>query len=525
MDYDWLKFKRYPHIGKPLNKKKDKAWVLGYVQNPDKIAKHKFVPLIHRTMSQRKYRPLKSASKNKFGKRERTVCDKKIRKIYYPSHLDSIIYSYYNFILTNKYENYIKNKPFKDSPVAYRKIPIGNERKGNKSNIEFAFEAFNFLEKNKSRKLSIIVADVTSFFDNLDHKILKTQWKKILEVNELPKDHYALYKNLVSKKYVYENDLFKRFQNKLIIERFKPHNTNEKELKRKYIKKIYNLRKENVVAFCTKKDFFNEATDLIRVEKPYKDNLRKNMGKEVLKGIPQGTPLSATLANIYMLDFDEKIYKNTSENSKKGFYQRYSDDLIIICDQKDEKYFYNLIKREVEIISKLEIQRSKTNIYRYELDVNNNFHGGIFEDGKLNSNKQLEYLGFMYDGKKIRIKTAGFSQFYRKMNRSFKRGTYFAKKNNSTSEFLYETRLYKKYTHVGSKRKMKWIKVPNTEKKYIKSNYYDWGNFLSYIHKADNIMSEINKDNSIKKQYSNVWKNFHKLKIKAYEEIKSKKKL
>ena len=65
MDQDWLKFKKYPHIGKPLDKRKDSGRVKKYVTNPDNIAAHKFMPLIHRTISQRKYRPLKDASKSK----------------------------------------------------------------------------------------------------------------------------------------------------------------------------------------------------------------------------------------------------------------------------------------------------------------------------------------------------------------------------------------------------------------------------------------------------------------------------
>ena len=47
--------------------------------------------------------------------------------------------------------------------------------------------------------------------------------------------------------------------------------------------------------------------------------------------------MSATLANIYMLDFDELVFKETKK--RNSFYQRYSDDLIIVCDQEDEYYF------------------------------------------------------------------------------------------------------------------------------------------------------------------------------------------
>jgi hypothetical protein len=517
MNDEWLKFKKYPHIGKPLTSQKDKSWLKKYIENPENIANHKFVPLLHRTLSQRKYRPLKNAPKNSSGKRQRTISDKKERHIYFPTHLDSIIYSYYSHLLTKAYEEYLENKPYGSVAVAYRKIPIGNGQSGNKSNIEFAFEAFDFIEKNKHRNLTVIVADVTSFFDNLDHRILHKQWKRVLEKTNLPDDHYTIFKNLVDNKYVNENELFKKFQHKLIIERFEPNDTTKKILKRKKVSKIYNMRHENVVAFCDKDEFFEEATDLIRVDKPYKRDSRKELNKKEKKGIPQGTPISATLANIYMLDFDERVYSEVQ--SKEAYYQRYSDDLIIVCDQKDEEYFYNLVQTEIEVEANLEIQAKKTNTYRYQLSENLILKGGIIENGNINSNKQLEYLGFMYDGSKVRVKTAGFSKFYRTMKRSFKRGAHFAKKAHIPSNSLFETRLYKRFTHLGSKRRLKWLADDNSSTGYSPSKQYDWGNFISYLNKANYVMKEINKDDTIIRQYSKVWNKFDKIKKVTYQKL------
>lgn len=74
-------------------------------------------------LTQRKFRPDESALKNSSGKRIRTNKGKKERHIYYPSHLDSIIYSYYNDILTQAYEKYLSDKDYASVAVAYRKIP------------------------------------------------------------------------------------------------------------------------------------------------------------------------------------------------------------------------------------------------------------------------------------------------------------------------------------------------------------------------------------------------------------------
>lgn len=509
---DWLKFKKYLHIGEPLTKKNDGEWIRSYVLDPHKIAVHKFSPLLHRTISQRKFRPEKDSKKNKSHKRIRVVKESKQRNIYFASHLDSIIYSYYSCLLTKFYEDFLKDKPYNSVAVAYRKIEVGNGQKGNKCNIEFAYEALKFIENNKTRQLSIIVADVTSFFDNLDHQLLRKQWKRILQIDSLPEDHYAVYKNLVAKRYVNENELFKRFQHKLIIERFKPNNTQQKELKRKFVSKIYNMRREKVVAYCRKDEFFTEATDLIRFDKPHNKSDRIAQGKNPLRGIPQGTPISAALANIYMLDFDERVYNETKSDSKNAYYQRYSDDMIIICDRNDEDHFYKLIREEIEVKANLDIQPKKTNIYRYELNQNGDFEGGIIENDIVNPNKQLEYLGFLYDGSKVRVKTAGFSKFYRTMKRSFRRGAHFAKKAHIPSNSLFETRLYKRFTHIGAKRRLKWLVDPQRPDSYIRSTQQDWGNFLSYLNKANSVMKNINGDDTISKQHRKTWKKFHDVK-------------
>ncbi|WP_257983354.1 reverse transcriptase domain-containing protein, partial [Vibrio parahaemolyticus] len=46
------------------------------------------------------------------------------------------------------------------------------------------------------------------------------------------------------------------------------------------------------------------------------------------QGIPQGSPMSGLLSNIYMIDFDIKL-KNYAE-SLNGKYYRYCDDLLCI---------------------------------------------------------------------------------------------------------------------------------------------------------------------------------------------------
>ncbi|WP_289644337.1 reverse transcriptase domain-containing protein [Maribacter aestuarii] len=515
MTPDWLKFKKYPHIGEPLTKKRDSGWIIRYVTNPQLIAKHKFTPLLHKKIYQRKYRPDKNAPK-KNGKRVRSVQKRKERPIFYASHLDSILYSYYCYKLTSAYEDYIRDESFNLSPVAYRKIPVGPSSNSNKCNIEFAYDTFIFIENNKHRKLSVIVADVTSFFDNLDHRILHKQWKRVLNVDSLPDDHYNIYKSLITKRFVNENELFNKFKHKLIAERGVVNDSTKIRLRNINVKHNWYLKKERVVAYCTKKDFFNEATHLIRAEKACSHQHKKCRNNCTPKGIPQGTPMSATLANIYMLDFDKTVFNECQK--RNSYYQRYSDDLIIVCDQENEQYFFNLIRKSVEKTAKLEIHPNKTNIYRYET-IGKNFNGGILEeDNSISDRKQLEYLGFEYDGKKVRVKTVGFSKFYRSMKRSLARGVHFASMPYNKTNKLFEERLYRRFTYKGAKRRL-IFKRDLKSGEFYKSKEQYWGNYISYLEKANRIMRPINGDDSIKKQYSKFWNNFHLEMKKSYLKI------
>ena len=116
------------------------------------------------------------------------------------------------------------------------------------------------------------------------------------------------------------------------------------------------------------------------------------------------------------------------------------------------------------------------------------------------------------------MKASGLSKFYRNMKRSFRRGVHFAKQAHIPSNSLFERRLYKRFTHLGAKRRLRWIADSSSTTGYRRTTLYDWGNFISYLNKADSVMARINHSNNIVRQYRKVWKNFHMLKKLAYKE-------
>ena len=306
----WFKTKKYPHIGLPITIK-DYNWVKEYVEDPEKIRLHSFLPLIHKSIVKRRFRADQSTHVlNPSGKRKRVLGKPKVRDIFFASHLDSLILSKYNEILASAYEKYIENLNFNESVVAYRKIPISMGSEKSKCNIDFAKTTFEFIQKNNTKKLTAIVADVTSFFDNLNHKILKKQWTRVLNETTLPKDHYNLFKALTNIKYIEGDQLFESYGNTMMVKKGIPNSLYKTEFVRKQIKNSKFFKEKGASHYCDKKEFL-------------KNNLNLVISKNNTEGIPQGSPISATLANIYMLDFDQEIFDKVC--SIEGFYQRYSD--------------------------------------------------------------------------------------------------------------------------------------------------------------------------------------------------------
>lgn len=493
----WFKTKKYPHIGRPITIK-DYDWVREYVSDFNKVRKHSFLPFIHKSIVKRKFRADKSGGfKNPSGKRRRVLGKPKIRDIYFASHLDSLILSKYNEMLAERYEGFMKRTSFNESIVAYRKISVDNGSLKNKCNIDFAKSAFEFIKNNNTEKLTVIVADITSFFDNLDHKILKKNWARMLDEKSLPRDHYNIFKALTRIRYVEADQLFESYGNTMMVKTGVPNVSNKTRLVRKSIKCSKYFKEKKATHYCEKKEFIRHNLNLI-------------ISKKNTSGIPQGSPISATLANIYMVEFDQFIFNKVQDVG--GFYQRYSDDLIVICSQNHEDEIIKGVREGILNIANLEIEPSKTRVFRFE-EVKGQFSGfEIDEVTKIpNFNKSLEYLGFTFDGQRVLVKTSGFSKFYRAMKRSFKKSTSLALYSKNPDRSLFKSRLYKRFTHRGAKRRRLYEQTKQGSHVFIKTNKFYWGNYLSYLKKANNTMKSVNQGDQIKRQSRRLWKNFNDL--------------
>lgn len=154
----------------------------------------------------------------------------------------------------------------------------------------------------------------------------------------------------------------------------------------------------------------------------------------------------------------------------------------------------------------MEIQEKKTQIFQFKRNDSQLICGQVFENA-INWNKNFLYLGFEFDGTNVLIKSASISGYYRKMKRSIKRAKHFASRQyNPNVGVIFKRRIFKKFSYKGAKRNRKFI-WDDVDKKFIKTDSYNWGNFLSYAYKASKIMI----NNKIKQQTKRHWNILNKL--------------
>lgn len=360
---DWCKFlklhnevKIYAHFDKRVSLQM--PTIIRYVMNPQKVASHSFFPFIHFTKTISRY-----------GRKE-----PKKRELYYCSHLDRCVFQRYAFLINQEYNKRVDSLGISNVAVAYR------DNLG-KNNIDFAKYAFDSIKK--MGKCFIIVGDFKNFFDNLNHKYLKQQLCSLLNIEKLPADYYAVYKNITK---------FSSCDWKLLIEK-SGNNVKERGLRKKINQKDTILSKE---------EFKQLKLD--------KTNIIKNPNSF---GIPQGSPISAALSNVYMLEFDKKV--NDSVLACNGKYMRYSDDFIIVLpyeDKEEANLWIKKIKSNVDKIEGLDLQKEKTQVYIYDNNAIINFEKNI-EDN-------IDYLGFVFDGVNIKIRPKSITKYYYRMHRKAK---------------------------------------------------------------------------------------------------------
>jgi len=340
-------FPNYPHIGKyidPRDSNNRDYYELILDQN---LIDHSFDPLISFEMNQIKYSvEILHPDCNCFRRSKI-----KKRPIKTTSHRDRILYSAWNYYLSEKHKNWIKRNLLENSVSAY--VP-----KTRKFNAHFAKLAFDYIQgKNE---YSAIALDIKSFFDNIPHKALKNNLIELIDEGiELNKINFKLFKANTNYTYI-ELDFLKPILNKL-----------------------------------------ESGSGMYMNRSRQNWNKLRNKGliiNNVNKGIPQGLPCSGVLSNIVMMQFD--LIMNKEAIATNSIYLRYADDIFIASPNKSiktqliQKCFFELKNLQLPVAEK------KTEEFEYT--------------PLMNDHPQISYLGLNCEGNKISARQNGVNKFYQR---------------------------------------------------------------------------------------------------------------
>jgi len=381
---DILRFRGYAHFD-PLRPPRD---FVKKVQSPQWVARHGFLPFVHVVL----YKKKRQGKKRPYVLKPRPIC--------YASHVDRYIYQWYAHLTSNAYEAYVHTHGFSDVAIAYRP-GLG------RNNVDFAKEAFDFIREHGD--CCVIIADFSSFFDNLAHGLLKANLKRVLDVSELPEDHYKVFRSATRYAFFELDEVAK------VLGR------SSKDLRNPQTR-------PEVLTSC--EQMREMKPQLLRV------NDRKN-SQNAPVGVPQGAPLSAVYANVYMIDFDQKMKQFA--DSVHGYYRRYSDDILLVVPARELAAGQSELQKQVDVVS-VPISKDKTKTFRVA-------DGSVLQltEGQWQG-AVLEYLGLAFDGKTIRLKQATINRFYSKLNRrlhilrgeSAKKGMVLGKRQT-----------YRRFSHLG----------------------------------------------------------------------------
>jgi len=426
----------------------------------------------------------------------------KKRPICFAAHKDSLILGYYSFALTRIYEEYIKQHSFDDVVLAYR-----SDLK--KCNIQFAKEAFEQLKVRK--ECSTIALDIKGYFDHIDHIILLEKWKKVIG-GQLSEDQMRIYRILTQYSYIKPSSLLEKYKG--------PKKRNEVPIE---------TLMDVVPGTGLTEKFMQLKKDQLIVSNNLPDK-----GTNRLCGIPQGSPISALLSNIFLIDFDADLKKRSID---EGFtYLRYCDDILLICDTDKAYDLLNSVIKKISDEYYLTIQPSKVDLVDFHKNSKGQLRGfrrprrtrqKVGEKSKvtirelparttaLNEEKlykPLQYLGFEYNGKDILIRSSSLSRYYWKLNYRLQRTVIMSYSPKSTSEKIFLNQIYERYTHLGGR------------------------NFLTYAYKAaeafyenaDGMQVQGMNSSAIKRQLRNHWRILHtelkKKNVKWYSHKSKRKK-
>lgn len=432
-DPKWYRPRGYPHMDRRLAV--DEASAL--VTTPARVASHSWLPLIYFRRIERR--------RKKNGKGFKL----KKRPLAFASHADAHIFAYYCHQLMPRLEREIGLRGLGDVVLAYRK------HQGGKTNFHFAAEVF--AEIVARGECDVITMDIEKFFDTVPHRELKDAWKRLLAADELPPDHYAVFK--AAAKFATVS---------------KPALVAALGLSRRAPGRDRRLS-------CTPKEFREKVRGAGLVQ------VNSNDG-----GIPQGLPISGLLANMVMLEFDTVV--NAAAVSQRCTYRRYSDDIILIGPPAGTCAVELLIMERIKALG-MNVQPAKTTRSSFRKD----------SVAIPRTETPVQYLGFTFDGIKARLRPQTVVKYNKRLRKAVRDSAIAAAKATPKGMpiRIRRRKLYSQFSHLGPDDFLKGCKdLPR-------------GSFYGYVRNAQGVFD---RDETaallladIKRQLRRYWSRLQKL--------------
>lgn len=415
----WFKRRSYPHFDRQI----DFIQAVKLATDPEAVAKRSFMPFLAFNINQKRYKKQDDGTRKK---------DIKCRQVAFASHCDAAIFSYYAYLLKPLYENALEDRMLGNHVLAYRRfVPP-------KCNIHFAIEAFAEIERRS--ECVAVALDIEKFFDTIPHDALKQKWTTILGKDSLPADHYAVYKAITRWAKVNCEDAYVA----LDISR----------------RQGENWKHPNTL--CSPLEFREKIRGNGLIQRGYEIQNEKPVG------IPQGSPISAFLSNLVMLDADTKMAREALKHDV--YYRRYADDILLVGSCYGVAALEIVLKKQMQALGfKINDDKTARSVFRPD------------RAGLLEATEPLQYLGFTFDGKRILVRPQTLAKFYRRMMqgvRSAKRAAISASKQGGSRK-LRRQNLYGRYSHL----KQRESKTTQSRGPKAQSNFY------SYVKKSNDVMN------------------------------------
>lgn len=396
--------KRYLHFDHPVTVKEAEE-ASGFLLDTKKVSSHTFYPFIKLVINRERYLTDKIARtrvKHPEGPKNRPIC--------YASHHDSLIFSWYAHKIDYLLEKEIKQLGLNECVLAYRSTGLNN--------VKFAKSVFDYVSNKE--ECAVLAFDVSKFFDTISHKYLKEAWVALLHCESLPRDHYIIFKAMTKFRFV-------------SLESIQAYLSKEK------------------IQYCEKIGRYFYPEDFRKYLAPLQET-NPDAFEDKKYGIPQGSPLSAVLSNVYMMTMDLQL--NYFANHIGGIYRRYCDDLLLVVPAGFVADAERLVENEFTRL-KLTINSKKTERrffapYGERLKCVDEF----------GNQSTLQYLGLEYDGKDVRIRPASLTRYHQRMKKGVRSAVRKALGKKSAAKIkgqVFKRTLYEKYTHLGSSNFLSYV--------------------------------------------------------------------